>query len=309
MPLVSVVIPAFNAEKTIEETIQSVLNQTFSDFELIVVNDGSTDRTLETINQIKDPRIKIFSYPNSGCVAISRNRGFTHASGEYIAFLDADDLWKPEKIEAQVAALKVNPQAAVAYSWVDRIDDNNQFLQKGSRVNINGKVYAELLVSNFLDNGSNPLIRKEAFQEIKGFDETLLHAEDQDLYIRLAARYDFVVVPHPHILYRVSANSKSANVIRMEGHVLKVIDQAFKQAPESLQHLKKESLSQLYRHLTVRSLQGLSGRQKGLKAATYLWKSFINDPHLFQEARFKRRLVKKVVLAIFLPEHKKTSFL
>ncbi|PPS40645.1 glycosyltransferase [Chroococcidiopsis sp. TS-821] len=304
MPIISVIIPAFNAEKTIEETVKSVLNQTFSDFELIVINDGSTDRTLDIINNIKDARIKTFSYPNSGCVAASRNRGFTHAVGEFIAFLDADDLWKPEKLEAQLAALQANPQAAVAYSWVDRIDENNQFLAKGSRVNINGNVYAEILVSNFLDNGSNPLIRREAFQAVKGFDETLLHAEDQDLYIKLAARYDFVVVPHPHILYRVSANSKSANVVRMEGHILKVIEQAFQQAPASLQHLKKESISRLYRHLTVRALDGLSGRQRGLKAATFFWKSVVNDPHLFQELKFKRRLFKKVLLANFLPAQK-----
>ena len=97
MCIISVIIPAYNAEKTIRETIESVIKQTFSDWELIVVNDGSQDRTVEVVSQIKDPRIKLFSIPHAG-VSASRNRGFDNSVGQFIAFLDADDLWKPEKL-------------------------------------------------------------------------------------------------------------------------------------------------------------------------------------------------------------------
>ncbi|MGA9380619.1 MAG: glycosyltransferase family A protein, partial [Phormidium sp.] len=137
MPLISVIIPAFNSEKTIRETIESVLHQTFSDFELIVINDGSTDAILEIVTSIKDPRIKVFSYPNTG-VAASRNRGFSHSCGEFIAFLDADDLWTADKLEAQLKALQENPQAAVAYSWMDNIDESGKFFSSSFHITENG---------------------------------------------------------------------------------------------------------------------------------------------------------------------------
>ena len=91
MPLISVIIPVYNGEITIKETIDSVLTQTFLDFELIVINDGSQDLTLKIVSSILDPRLKVFSYPNAG-LAATRNRGISHASGEYISFIDADDL-------------------------------------------------------------------------------------------------------------------------------------------------------------------------------------------------------------------------
>ncbi len=116
MPKISIITPAYNAERTILETIESVQNQTFSNFELIVINDGSKDRTLDLLQTIKDERLKIFSYENGG-VAIARNRGLSHATGDFIAFIDADDLWTPDKLELQLAALQKHPEAGVAYSW------------------------------------------------------------------------------------------------------------------------------------------------------------------------------------------------
>lgn len=113
MPTISVIIPVYNGQKTIKETIQSVLNQTFADWELIIVNDGSQDATLEIINSINDYRIKVFSYSNAG-VSSSRNRGIDQAQGEFISFLDADDLWTPDKLKEQLKALQENPQAALA---------------------------------------------------------------------------------------------------------------------------------------------------------------------------------------------------
>jgi glycosyltransferase involved in cell wall biosynthesis len=203
MPIISVIIPAYNAEKTIKETIQSVLNQTWQDFELLIINDGSQDATLEVIESIQDPRIKIFSYPNAGSSA-SRNRGIAIAKGEYISFIDADDLWTADKLEAQYKALQENSQAAVAYSWTDHIDESGQFLRSGPQQSFTGDVYARLLLEDFIGNGSNPLIRAQAFAEVGDFDESLAHSEDWDLWLRLAARYHFVAVPSPQILYRMS---------------------------------------------------------------------------------------------------------
>ena len=302
MPKISVIIPVYNGEKTIQETIESVLNQSESDFELIVINDGSQDATLDIVASIRDPRLKVFSYPNGG-VSASRNRGFFHAEGEFIAFLDADDLWTPEKLEAQLKALQKNPQAAVAYSWLDHIDESGQFLRSGCRRTSTGDVYKDFLLAQFLENFSNALIRKQALLEVGGFDESLTHAEDWDMFLRLAARYNFVAVPSTQILYRRSANSATANYYKMEAGFLKVLERAYSQAPESLQELKKESLSIFYKYVIYQAFDSFPGRQKGLKAASRLWRYIRNDCSRHRMIRFKLSLLSKVVASIVLPSH------
>ncbi|HEY9888470.1 MAG TPA: glycosyltransferase family A protein, partial [Candidatus Obscuribacterales bacterium] len=130
MPKISVIVPTYNAENTIEETIQSVLQQTFTDFELLVINDGSTDKTLEVLANIQDSRLQVLTFPNGGVVE-SRNRGIQNASGEYLSFLDADDLWQKDKLAEQLSALEANPAAAIAYSWNDYIDTQGKFIHHG----------------------------------------------------------------------------------------------------------------------------------------------------------------------------------
>lgn len=302
MPLVSVIIPAYNCEKTIRETIESVLNQTVSDFELIVINDGSPDSTLEVASGIKDSRIKIFSYPNAG-VSASRNRGISHARGEFIAFLDADDLWMPNKLEAQLKALQDNPQAQVAYSWMDCIDELGQFLRRGSYITENGNIYAKLLLMPFVETGSNPLIRAEALASVGGFDESLSYGEDWDLYLRLAARFHFVAVPYPHILYRVSANSASANVVGLEAGSLQVIERAFHQAPIPLPNrLRQYSLSNLYKYLTYKTLQGVASQQRGLTSARFLWHALRNDPSLLRSRVLIKVLFIITAMVLLMPQ-------
>ncbi len=292
MPSISVIIPVYNGEKTIHETIESVLNQTLSDFEVIVINDGSQDSTLEIVSSIQDPRLKVISYPNAG-LSVTRNRGISLASGDYIAFIDADDLWTPDKLESQFKALQANPQAAVAYSWTNHIDESSQFSRTGSHMTVSGNVYAKLLLANFLENGSNPLIRRQALTTVGGFDETLIAAEDWDMYLRLAAHYHFVAVPSPQVLYRISIDSMSSNVYKQEKESIKVIKKAFMQAPKFLQHLKKQSLANLYKYLTFKTLEGYPERQRGLKAAHFLWHCIINDPSLL-----RKRVICKVGFTI-----------
>lgn len=298
MPVISVIIPVYNGEKTIEETVRSVLNQTFQDFEIIIIDDGSKDATLEVIQQILDPRIQVYSYANSGQGA-SRNRGFSYATGQYISFLDADDLWTPDKLEAQLEALQTNSDAAVAYSWTDFIDEFGNFLRPGSHLNISGNVYPHLLLTNILENGSNPLIRREAINKVGDFDESLPPAEDWDFYLRLAAVYPFVVVPRPQILYRVYANSSSTNVFHLETVSVKVIDKAFAQT--SLHHLKSHSLANLYKYLTFKSLEHSSGRVQGFAAIQFLGKAIWNDRSFLKQRRIILSSILKGVSLIFLP--------
>ncbi|MEH2422634.1 MAG: glycosyltransferase [Nostoc sp.] len=297
---ISVVIPVYNSEKTIRQTIKSVLNQSFTDFELIVINDGSQDSTLDVITQIKDPRIKVFSYPNAGG-NVSRNRGLHHAVGKFVSFLDADDLWTPDKLQSQLKALQENVNAKVAYSWTDYINENADFVVSGTHINVNGDVYENLLLTNFLENGSNPLIRKEALIELDGFDKSLSAAQDWDMWLRLACKFDFVCIPSVQILYRISANSVSSNLVRQEKACLQVLERASQARPSAFKDNSNISLANLYKYLTCKALQKPFNQQKGLAAAKFLWNYVLNDSSRLQGITFTLKLLLKIVIILFLP--------
>jgi glycosyltransferase involved in cell wall biosynthesis len=129
--LVSVVIPAYNAASFIERTINSVLSQTYQNFEILVINDGSKDNTLEVIQKLsqKDPRIKVLDKKNSG-VSDTRNLGIEMSKGDFIAFLDADDIWLPNKLEIQVSLMQKNQNLFWSVGNCDTIDENDQILEK-----------------------------------------------------------------------------------------------------------------------------------------------------------------------------------
>jgi glycosyltransferase involved in cell wall biosynthesis len=295
--LISVIIPVYNGEKTIKETIESVLNQSFSSLEVIVINDGSIDTTAEIVKSIPDCRLKLFSYINAG-LAASRNRGLSLAFGEYVSFIDADDLWTFDKLESQIQGLLANKNAAVAYSWTDYIDPNNKFVKSGQRVTATGDIYSQLLLSNFLESGSNPLIRKEAFDVVGNFNESLNAAEDWDMWLRLATHYEFVVVPKVQILYRVSINSMSTNLKRQEIASLVVIEQAFShQKAESLGHLKKYALSNIYQYLTFKALETTPEKLQRWISIQFLWNCVKYNPAVLKQ----RKIMLIAVLKIAFP--------
>jgi glycosyltransferase involved in cell wall biosynthesis len=223
MPLISVIIPAFNSAETIESTLESVFQQTLQDFEIIVINDGSTDATLNLLNTIQDPRLTVLTYENSG-VSTSRNRGIAQAQGDFIAFLDADDIWLPNKLMTQLQALQENAFADVAYSWTDYIDTAGNFLYSGLHPRFSGNVHRQLLLGCFLETGSNPLIRRQALVNSGNFDPLLSHSEDWELWLRLAKNCEFTVVPSVQVLYRVSIESCSFNLSKYEESALAVIE-------------------------------------------------------------------------------------
>jgi glycosyltransferase involved in cell wall biosynthesis len=299
-PLISVIIPVHNGEKTIRGTIYSVLNQTYKNLEIIVINDGSLDLTLQVTASIKDPRFKVFSYQKSG-VSVSRNRGIEQASGQFISFLDADDVWTPNKLEAQLKALQENPQASVAYSWVDYIDEYGSFFRHGNHITINGDAYEKMLVQNVLENGSNPLIRRQALINVGTFNNSLAYAEDWDMWLRLAKRYNFVTVPYPHVLYRTSSQSGSNNVLKMEKGCLKFIEQAFSRAPVSLQYLKRKSLATLYHYLTFKSLESPAGQQNGIIAIRFFSNAIFNDLSVIWQWQTISKVFFKIVMVFLLP--------
>ena len=299
MPTISVIIPAYNAEKTILKTIESVQQQTFSDFELIIVNNGSTDRTLELINSVIDKRLRIFSAEKCG-VCRARNHGISHATGEFITFLDADDLWTPDKLELQLAALQQHPEAGVAYSWTHFIDEQDSFLFAHGDYTYEGNVYAHLLLTNFLANGSNPLIRRQAIDDVGQFDPALVSSGDWDFYLRLATGWHFVVVPKPQILYRQISGTSSLNTDVMERDSLIVIDRAFQSAPRELQFLKGQSLVNLYQYCAEKIFQSATNfySECNVTAIEVMEKKIITKlENSFRVAPLERQLYKNQILA------------
>lgn len=272
MASISVIVPAYNAERTILKTIESVQQQTFSDFELIVINDGSSDRTLELLEPVKDPRLKVFSYSNGG-LPVARNRGISHAAGDFITFLDADDLWTPDKLELQFLALQQNPEAGAVYSWTQFMDDKGQSFHGCKAVFYNGNVYADLLLGNFIDSGSNVMIRREAIASVGDFDPTLASCEDWEYWLRLAAKWHFVVVAKPQIFYRQSSGAMSSKIEVMKKYHLIVIERAFKAAPAELQYLKNQSLANTYQFLAHLGLTRIPGATGAKQAAENLQKA------------------------------------
>ena len=304
MAQVSIIIPAYNAESTILETIESVQKQTFSDWELIVIDDGSTDRSLEILSTVTDSRLMVFSYKNAG-VSVARNRGISHAKSDFIAFLDADDLWTPDKLELQLAALKKHPEAGVAYSWTMNMNSTGDTFYSGDKVYFQGNVYVELLISNFIANGSNLLIRREAIESIGEFDPNLIPCEDWDYYLRLASEWHFVLVPKPQILYRQSSRSQSAKVDVMEKGYLAVINKAFKVAPRELQLLKNKSLANAYQYFTGIQLASITNTKQLRQAAHKLWKAISFEPQILLERRTQRYLLKILIVLLMSPKFSK----
>lgn len=298
MALVSVVIPAYNSEKTILGTINSVLNQTFSDFEIVVINDGSPDKTLSLLSTISDPRLKVFSYENGG-LPVARNRGIRNATGEFIAFLDGDDLWTTDKLEAQLAALQNNPNAGVAYSWTQFIDENNNLLYLQPPVYLQGDIYRELLISNFISSGSNIMVRRHYIDRVGDFDPLLKVVADWDYYLRLSRECPFVLVPQYQVLYRKTFQSLSSKIDLMERESIDIIDRAFRDCPPELQFLKKESLSLTYQYLSELTLLNFSTHQDLKEGAKKLAKAIGINPKIFLQSKTQRLFLKIIFLQLF----------
>ncbi|MGM3309359.1 glycosyltransferase [Anabaena sp. WFMT] len=299
--IISVIIPVFNGQTTIKETIHSILEQTFTDFELIIINGDSSDSTLEIVSHIQDPRIKIFSYPRAN-VAVNRNRGFHHSCGEFITFLDADDLWTRDKLESQYTAFQENPQAGVVYSWSHRIDENGKFLRKCSSVYWMGDVYEKLLLDDFIGSGSNVMIRRDIFTLVGGFDESLTNAQDTDMWLRLSAITDFICVPKAQILYRMVPNSMSSNILGLEKSNLQVIHRAFThQKAESYQNLKPQAIANLYKYLCYKALDASPGKQNTLVTTRFILIAVITDPSLLIKPIIWKATLKLLVMTLLPP--------
>ncbi|MEM7647637.1 MAG: glycosyltransferase family A protein [Cyanobacteria bacterium P01_A01_bin.70] len=301
MVAVSVVIPAYNAEKTIKETIDSVLAQTFQDFEAIVINDGSTDNTLNILKAYSDDRLKIFSFENSGPQK-SRNRGLAEAQGKYISFIDADDMWTADKLELQLKTLESNPDVSVVYSWSDVVNEESVLLRQGGHLIRRGDVFVDLLLVNFVESGSNFLAETTAVRNVGGFDEAIVAGQDRDILLSLANKYQIDVVPKTQVFYRKSSSSKSwsSNIQRTRAGIEQVISK-HSRVRQGLEAFQKKGLSNAYKHMIFECLNNHPSRQKGICALNLLWMIIINDLNFITKGAFAKTIA-RTLITILLSE-------
>jgi glycosyltransferase involved in cell wall biosynthesis len=224
--LVSVIIAVFNGEATLGETLESAVLQTYKDLEIIVVDDGSTDGTPAIIQSYsaRDSRIRAIRQTNGG-VARARNRGIAEARGEFIAPLDADDLWDPAKLERQIARMQdAGDGTGFVYCWSVRIDAAGAVVDRLPEWFVEGDTLATLVQANYTGNASTPLYRKRCVVEAGGYDERPRGCEDWDLALKVAARHQVAAVPELLVGYRRSPTAMSLNFEMMERSRKQLID-------------------------------------------------------------------------------------
>jgi glycosyltransferase involved in cell wall biosynthesis len=299
MPNISVIIPTYNATKTVLATIASVQAQTYRDIEIIVINDGSTDNLLEYLAPtVTDARVKIYSYPNGG-LPVARNRGIARSTGEYIAFIDADDLWTPDKLERQLQALAANPKAGLAYSWTYFMEEDGEHYHTDRPIWFEGNVLKDLMLWNFLCHGSNPLIRRSVIDAVGEFDPTLPSAEDWDYWLRIAAQWEFALVPQPQIYYRQSGGAMSAKVEVMEMAQLEVLDRAVKRSPASLQPYHRQGMAKIYQYSA--QLYLIHGKSRQTQQLVYrkLWQTIRLSPRFLLDRKTQKLMLKALLVTVF----------
>lgn len=228
-PLVSVVVPIYNAETFIKRTLDSILTQTYTNIEVLVVDDGSLDGTADILKSFvqKDSRVKLLQQANAG-VAAARNLAIEKSSGEYIAPIDADDIWYPQKLEKQVQCLlDADLSVGLVYAWSVNIDEDDVIFgipdteYHRDFYSAEGTVYPLLVYTNFIGCASVPLIRRSCFEKVGGYNcklkaDNAQGCEDWDIYLRIAEHYNFRVVQEFLIGYRRVKGSMSYNYRSME---------------------------------------------------------------------------------------------
>lgn len=209
-PGVSVIVTTFNRVALLAETVASILAQSYTDFELIIVDNMSEDGTAEYVTALSDPRIRYFRNPNHGVIAANRNFGIRQAKGRYIAFCDDDDLWLPQKLEQQLALLEQHPEVAMCYTHAESFIGDTVLSARMNRRDVRGNHYFQLLRGNFFPN-SSVLIRSEVFRELGLLSEDPQLREDYEMWLRIAKCYRLQGLDASLVRYRVHPSNAAGN--------------------------------------------------------------------------------------------------
>ncbi|MBW4683618.1 MAG: glycosyltransferase [Komarekiella atlantica HA4396-MV6] len=252
MPKVSVIIPAYNAMTYLPETLKSVLKQTFTDFEVLIIDDGSTDNIGQWANDLVDSRVKLIVQKNQGA-SVARNTGIAQAKGEYIAFLDADDLWEPTKLEKQVRYLENNPTVGLVHTNMLLIDWQGQSSGRVMKSNAEGDALKQLLKQNTIVT-SSVIVRNDCLKTVGEFDRNLRYSQDWDMWVRIAARYPFAIIKEPLVYYRQHPNNATKNWQMLEQN-FGMIEKLFQSVSQELLYLKNRSYGYASIYLAWKALQ------------------------------------------------------
>jgi glycosyltransferase involved in cell wall biosynthesis len=250
-PLVSAIIPVYNGEAFLRETIESVLSQTYRDIECIVIDDGSTDGTGEIARSFGDS-IRYVRKENGG-VSSARNLGIEMASGEFVAFLDADDLWVPEKIEKQMAVFAARPDVGMVYSSVLFVDEKKKVLRKVENEFGMGEVERILLLRTPVFLTMTALVRKDVLDKVGGFDDRLSTSADADMACRIALNFETVGIDEPLAMYRQHSNQMHLNLAALEHDSTLLFEKTFgdPEVPAEIRRLRSRAYASLEMTLAV----------------------------------------------------------
>ena len=312
MKKVSVIIPVYKVEQYIADTVQSVLNQTYQNFELIIIDDGSPDRSVEICRQFTDPRIKIISQKNRG-LAGARNTGIRHATGDYLAFLDSDDVWLPEMLEKNVAHLEAAPEVGVSFNRSAFIDEAGKSLGIYTMPQLKNIDVPCLLRGSPIGNGSAVVIKREVFEAIRYqaklygevedfyFDDCFRQSEDIECWLRIVITTPWKIegIPDVLTLYRVNSGGLSANVLKQLESWEKVIEKICSYAPEQIAQWGNYGKAYQLRYLARNAV-----RMKGNSLAVKLInQALVTDKRvLLEEPRRTLRILFAAYLLWLLPK-------
>jgi glycosyltransferase involved in cell wall biosynthesis len=226
-PEISVIIPAYNASGTVGTAVDSVLAQSFSDFELLVIDDGSRDDTAEVVQARDDPRVNCIRTENGG-VSVARNRGLELASGSYVAFLDADDAWQPTKLERQHRAMSEMPRIGLCFTSTELVDDDLQRLGVQHAVDRSDYTEALLLEGNIIaGTACSPMVRTSVINQAGRFDQRLSLCADWDMWLRLSVITSFFALDETLALYRSVPGTMSSDPDVLERDTFAVFDKFY----------------------------------------------------------------------------------
>ena len=307
--LVSVIMPTYNHAQYIGEAIDSVLNQTYRNLELIIIDNYSKDNTEKIVASYKDDRIKYLKFKNNGVIAASRNYGIKHSRGEYIAFLDSDDMWEFVKLEKQIPLFEKKPVVGLVYSDAYRINSNGNIIGKFSD-DINyfrGKIFHKLLFECFIAPLSSVVMRKIVFHKVGVFSIKYNIFDDYDLYLRIAELFEIDYNCEPLLRYRHHSSNVSKNNLSVkEG--LDILDHWLKKKQEikdsyrdSIGRRKfllytKLALSYIYKRDLVVALGYFN---QGLKSVRYKPTLIIENFYKYLYLRRFKRFFKKIAYCLF----------
>lgn len=246
MPTVSIVIPTYNAAAYIGAAVDSVLAQSFKDVEVIVVDDGSTDDTPAVMSKYGPP-VRCLRQENSG-VAAARNRGIEESTGRYVAFLDADDTWLPDKLERQVAALALDKRCRASYTAHVVCTETLEPITVQRSVQRASSIEDLLLAGNIIGSICTVICERSLFSVVGGFDPSLSQCADWDMWVRLATVTEFLHVDEPLATYRQHASNMSRNARLLERDSVRVLEKGFvlPGIPPSLRAMRRRAFGRNY---------------------------------------------------------------